>query len=113
MLQNDSVKADVLKAVQDHLRNNRIENDSINEKHDQIVQAFKQGRNILPAQPTSNCPTPWNQHPRLNELHEHRIKLCQQPNNQETKVKIKQVSKQIKTTAKEIQNEIWQKRQEQ
>ena len=110
MLQNDSVKADVLKAVQDHLCNNRIENDSINEKHDQIVQAFKQGRNILPAQPKSNCPTPWNQHPRLNELHEHRIKLRQQPNNQETKVKIKQVSKQIKTTAKEIQNEIWQKK---
>ena len=112
MLQNNTIKENVCKAVNDFMMDNNYP-DSLNELHGHLIQGLSEGRNLIPTATKKQHKPHWDQDTELQELQEERIKVREQNNlTPAIKNKLKQVTKKIRKKVKQIQNSILKKQAE-
>ena len=84
---------------------------NMNTMHDFMIDALNKGKKQIPPMTnTRNQTVPWTSDSTLTDLHQKRVMLRKQKDNETIRQKIKNVTTDIKTRVKEIQNIIFKKK---
>ena len=104
LLQDENISSNVQSAINEHLSLNNTHPTTIKEIHTKIIESMKKGRKKIPLQSEPQQNIPWNYDTELTDLITSRRLLRNQKATNNIKMKIKEITKKLRTKVRKIRN---------